>query len=188
MGRFGQLSLGPDRRPHLGESETHVEVRLHRPAGPLRRLRVAHRGGHVQLQPRSDRRLPAQRHARRDRRHRKRVRRVPPRRSAVLRDHDESLCVRPLALLLRLRAGRLAGERQAHRQLRRAVRIHAAHVGRSFPRRVFQLQSEPAEPGGGRAARRVGVRGRRAGPHRKEHRCTRRGRGVSARDWALCTA
>ena len=39
-----------------------------------------------------------------------------------------AICVRSLALLLRLRAGRLAGERQADLQLRAAVRIHAADV------------------------------------------------------------
>ena len=37
-----------------------------------------------------------------------------------------------------------------------------------YPRRILQLQPEPAEPGGGWTAGRVGVRRRRSGPHRKE--------------------
>ena len=137
------------------KAETHLEVRFHRAAGSLRRLRMAHGGGHIQLQSRRDRRLPAQRHARRHRRDRKRVRLVPARRSPILRDHHESLRVGSLALLLGLRAGRLAPERQVHRQLRSAVRIHAADLGGALPRRIFELQPESAQPGRGRPPRRV---------------------------------
>ena len=58
---------------------------------------------------------------------------VPARRGAVVRDHDQPLRVRSVALLLRLRAGRLAHEQQAHPQLRRALRVHAADLGRPLP-------------------------------------------------------
>ncbi len=101
MGRLRELPLGTDRRSHVGEGETHMEVRLHGPAGSLRRIRMAYGGRHLQLQPRRDFRLPAQRDARYDRRLRERICVVPARRGAVVRDHDESLCVGPLAILLR---------------------------------------------------------------------------------------
>ena len=64
----------------MGEDESHLEVRVHLPAGSLRRLRLAHCRRRLQLQPRRDRRLPAQRHARHDRRDGQRLRDLPARR------------------------------------------------------------------------------------------------------------
>ena len=52
---------------------------------------------------------------------RQRVRELPARRGAVFGDYDQSLRVGPVAMLLRVRAGRLARQRQADAQLRRAL-------------------------------------------------------------------
>ena len=97
-----------------------------------------------------------------------RLRELPARRSAVVRDHDQPLRLGSVALLLRLRAGRLAHQRQADAQLRRPLRVHAADLGRPLPRRLLELQPEPAESGGGRHPRRVGVRRRGPWPHRQD--------------------
>ena len=64
---------------------------------------------------------------------------------AVVRNHDQPLRLRPVALLLRLRPGRLARQQQAHGQLRRALRVHAADVGGPLPGRLLELQPGPAQ-------------------------------------------
>ena len=62
--------------------------------------------------------------------------------------------------------GRLAGQQQADRQLRRALRVHAADVGGPFPGWLLELQPGAAQSGRRRAPGRVGVRRRGRGPHR----------------------
>ena len=108
MGRVGQLSVEHHGRPDLGEVTAHHEGRLHVPGGSLRRLRLAHRRRHLQLQSRRHCRLPRQRQPRRHRRQRQRLRQLPARRGAVVGDHDQPLRLGSVALLLR-RTSRTTG-------------------------------------------------------------------------------
>jgi hypothetical protein len=51
-GEAPATTCGRSPMTDLGQDEPHVEVRAHRPAGSLRRLRLAHGRRHLQLQPR----------------------------------------------------------------------------------------------------------------------------------------
>ncbi len=85
-----------------------------------------------------------------------------------------------MALLLGLRAGRLAHQQCAHDQLWCALRVHASDLGGLLPGRLLELQSDPAEPRGGWTSRCLGIRGRRTGSNRPEDDVRRVALGIRA--------
>ena len=128
-------------------------------------VRLAHGGGLLQLQPRGDRRLPAERHARYDRASGNAFA------SFLLGEVQNSdittnrLRLGPMAILLRVRAGRLARQRQADAQLRPALRVPRRPSRATIP--TATRTSTRTCRSRRRPARRLGVRRRRSGPHRQ---------------------
>ena len=187
VGRLRQLPLGRHRRPDVGQGDTHLEDRVHLPGGPLRRLRLAHGGRHLQLQPRCDGRVPGQRQPRFDRCQRQCLRLVPARRGAVLRDHHQPLRVGSLALLLGLRAGRLAPEQQAHRSTTACATSTRRRPSRGTSLTATRTSTRTCRIRRRRTAGRLGVRRHGTGPHREADDVRRLAVGVQPARWVPST-
>ena len=182
-GGSGQLSLGCERRPDLGQVETHVEVRVHLPGRPLRRLRVAHGG-----------RAPTTSIGAR-----------PP--SFLANGNLDTTGATGNAFASFLLGEVQSSEITTNRYVSDRWRYYSGYAQDDwrlnnkltfnygvryeytpptfeghYPGWVFELQPEPAESGGWRPSRRVRVRRHRSRAERGSGRCTRPGRGVSARD------
>ena len=188
VGRLGQLSVGAHRRPDLGQGEPHVEVRVHRPAGSLRRLRLAHGRGHLQLQPRRDRRLPAQRHARRDRRDGQRVRDAScSAKCSRPRSRPIATCPTGGATTpaTRRTTGASATSSRSTTACATSTRRRPGRATTPTGTRTSTRTCRIRPPAAG-SARRSSPARVRAAPGRR--RCTRRGRGGSARGSASSTA
>ena len=126
--------------------------------------------------------------ARHDRRDRQRVRELPARRSAVVGDHDQSLRLGSVALLLRY----AQDDWRVSNKLTFNYGVRYEYTPPTFegyyPGRLLELQPEPAE-----SRRPTAASARRSSPARApaapaRRRCTRRGRGASARGSASSTA
>ena len=164
-GGSGQLSLGCERRPDVGEGETHVEDRVHLPGGPLRRVRVAHGGRHLQLQPRRDRGF------------------LPNGNldttgatgnafaSFLLGEVQSSDITtnRYVSDRWRYYSGYAQDDWRLNNKLTFNYGVRYEYTPPTFeghyPGRVFELQPEPAESCGRRPSRRVRVRRHRTGPN-----------------------